>query len=115
MARVLISAADGRRSRRENPAQFVCIATLFAHGLHGAGDGNRTRTVSLGTNLMSQSTAADRLFERGAATRLSPRLTVSRRQLGHAEGTAQLSIDEVTGDPLVATARDNRCGGAGSG
>jgi hypothetical protein len=32
---------------------------------------------------------ADRLIERGVATRLSPRLTVSRRQFGHAEGTAQ--------------------------
>jgi hypothetical protein len=36
-----------------------------------------------------QSTVADRLIERGVATRLSPRLTVSRRQFGHAEGTAQ--------------------------
>jgi len=40
---------------------------------------------------------------------------VSRRQLGHAEGTGKLSIDEVTGDQLVATARDNHCGGAGAG
>jgi len=30
----------------ENSVQFVCMATLFAFG---AGDGNRTRTVSLGT------------------------------------------------------------------
>ena len=34
---------------------------------------------------------------------MSLRLTVSRRQLGHAEGTGKLSIDEVTGDQLVAT------------
>jgi hypothetical protein len=62
-----------------------------------------------------QSTAADRLVERGAATRLSPRLTVSRRQLGHAKGTGKLSTDEVTGDQLVATARDDHGGGAGAG
>src|ERR1019366_6403516 len=45
MARVLISDADGCRSRWGNGAQFVCMATLVACG---AGDGNRTRTVSLG-------------------------------------------------------------------
>jgi hypothetical protein len=45
MARVLISDADGCRSRWGNDAQFICMATLFACG---AGDGNRTRTVSLG-------------------------------------------------------------------
>ena len=31
---------------------------------------------------------ADRLIERGVDNRLSPRLAVSRRQFGHAEGTA---------------------------
>jgi len=36
-----------------------------------------------------QSTAADRSIERGVDNRLSPRLAVSRRQFGHAEGTAQ--------------------------
>jgi len=36
-----------------------------------------------------QSTAADRLIEQGVDNRLSPRLAVSRRQLGHAEGTAR--------------------------
>jgi len=35
---------------------------------------------------------ADRLIERGVATRLSPRLTVSRRQFGHAEGTAPVFV-----------------------
>jgi len=29
------------------------------------------------------------MIERGADNRLSPRLAVSRRQFGHAEGTAQ--------------------------
>src|SRR5450631_4926334 len=49
MARVLISDADGRRSQMEHGAQFVCMITLFACG---AGDGNRTRTVSLGRVLI---------------------------------------------------------------
>jgi len=49
MARVLISDADGCRSKWGNDAQFVCMVTLFAFG---AGDGNRTRTVSLGRVLM---------------------------------------------------------------
>jgi hypothetical protein len=55
MARVLISDADRCRSRWGNGAQFVCMATSFASGTSGAcgaGDGNRTRTVSLGTNLI---------------------------------------------------------------
>src|SRR5450631_4219494 len=49
MARVLILDADGRRSRRGNGAQFLCMATLLACR---AGDGNRTRTVSLGRVLI---------------------------------------------------------------
>src|SRR5450631_4091939 len=49
MARVLISDADGRRSQMEHGAQFVCMITVFACG---AGDGNRTRTVSLGRVLI---------------------------------------------------------------
>jgi len=41
---------------------------------------------------------ADRLIERGVDNRLSPRLAVSRRQFGHAEGTAQaIYWNEVTG------------------
>ena len=45
MARVLISDADWCRSGWANSTQFVCAAILF---VCGAGDGNRTRTVSLG-------------------------------------------------------------------
>jgi hypothetical protein len=49
MARVLISDDDGRLTRRGPDAQLVCIATSFADERCRAGDGNRTRTVSLGT------------------------------------------------------------------
>ena len=38
-----------------------------------------------------QSAAADRLIERGVDNRLSPRLAVSRRTIGHAEGTPRRS------------------------
>src|SRR5450631_1749216 len=49
MARVLIPDADGSRSRWRDGAQFAYTATLF---VFGAGDGNRTRTVSLGRVLI---------------------------------------------------------------
>ena len=49
MARVLISDAARCRSRWGNDVQFACATTLFEHG---AGDGNRTRTVSLGRVLI---------------------------------------------------------------
>ena len=45
MARQPISDADGRCLRIGEGARSACAATLFACG---AGDGNRTRTVSLG-------------------------------------------------------------------
>jgi len=59
-------------------------ATLFACG---AGDGNRTRTVSLGTNLISRihCVRQDDRARRGHRVRLW--LAVSSRTLGHAEGT----------------------------
>jgi hypothetical protein len=46
MARVPISDVGGRRLIVTNGVQLPCAATLF---VCGAGDGNRTRTVSLGT------------------------------------------------------------------
>jgi hypothetical protein len=44
-ARRPVSDANGRRLRMGDGARFACVATLFACG---AGDGNRTRAVSLG-------------------------------------------------------------------
>ena len=49
MARMPLSDGDGRSLHRGAGARFACSATLFACG---AGDGNRTRTVSLGRVLI---------------------------------------------------------------
>ena len=45
-ARLPISDANGRCRQGGDSARFTCAAMLF---VCGAGDGNRTRTVSLGT------------------------------------------------------------------
>jgi hypothetical protein len=49
MARGPVSSADEGWFQRGLSGRSDCSATLFACG---AGDGNRTRTVSLGTNLI---------------------------------------------------------------
>ena len=84
MARVLISDADGCRSRWGNGAQFVCMATFFAFR---AGDGNRTRTVSLGTNLIWRIRCVRQDDRARRGHRVRPRLAATSRTLGHAEGT----------------------------
>ena len=48
----------GTTSDGGSGSRFACPATLF---VCGAGDGNRTRTISLGTNSVRESTVAGRL------------------------------------------------------
>ena len=49
MARRSFPMPTGASSTGELAPRFDCVAMAFAYG---AGDGNRTRTVSLGTNLI---------------------------------------------------------------
>ena len=83
-------------------ARFVCPATLFACG---AGDGNRTRTVSLGTNLVRRNDCGRPRDVARGGRRLGPRLTVSGRQFGHVEGTARTHAwGRSAGEPVSAEA-----------
>jgi hypothetical protein len=86
-----ISVAQSGRAETETHArqisgipQCCSAATVFGHG---AGDGNRTRTVSLGTNLMVRVLSTAGRILRWSADRGGRRLTVDDRWQGHAEGT----------------------------
>ena len=98
---------------------MLCIATLFAKRAGGAGDGNRTRTVSLGSNLIRRihRVKAERSWDartpcEAVTSREFPRV---RARGGHGSGTGATSWTrtERSSVRFRKTAPEHQCGSRG--
>jgi hypothetical protein len=80
---------DEDQETREARVGIMVLTWAFGGG---AGDGNRTRTVSWGTRLPLRSCLLLSTAGEQGCRRRSPRLTVADRPIGHAAGTTVRSV-----------------------